>query len=186
MDSDIAEHARLCAKSALGNLPRRWVHVQGVARAAGRTTALVEVEHALTIVAAAWLHDVGYAESIRTTGFHPLDGAKYAKERGFPDIIVSLVAYHTGAMVEATERRLSLQLSEFAEPPARLLDVLTFADLTTSPAGEPIGAQDRVQEILSRYEKDDPVHRAVTKSAPGLLAAVDRVERRIDQATTSN
>lgn len=185
MDSDVAELAQLRAKSALVGLPQRWAHVRGVAAAAEKTAALIETEHAWAIVAAAWLHDVGYAESIRTTGFHPLDGAEYAKEQGFPAIVVSLIAYHTGAMAEAAERSLSVQLSEIAEPPTKLLDVLTFADLTTSPIGEPIGAKDRVQEILSRYEKDDPVYRAVTKSAPRLLTAVDRVERRIAQATAS-
>lgn len=182
MDSDLPGQARSLAKNALVSLPKRWAHVQGVAEAARKASALIDAEHSDVIVAAAWLHDVGYAEQISTTGFHPLDGARYAESQGFPAEVVSLIAYHTGALVEAAERSLSAQLTKISEPSADLLDVLTFADLTTSPIGEPIDAESRVSEILSRYEKTDPVHQAVTKSAPGLLAAVRRVEHRLAQA----
>jgi hypothetical protein len=87
-----------------------------------------------------------------------------------------LVAYHTGAVFEARERGLSEALAEFAEPPDFLLDVLTCADMTTGPDGSPVRADDRLSEILSRYAEDDPVHRAITSSAPTLLAAVARVD----------
>jgi hypothetical protein len=34
-------------------------------------------------VAAAWLHDIGYAPAIAEsgTGFHPLDGARYLRDK---------------------------------------------------------------------------------------------------------
>jgi hypothetical protein len=48
-------------------------------------------------------------------------------------VVVSLVAYHTGAVFEARERGLSDALGEFAEPPRLLLDVLTCADLIHRP-----------------------------------------------------
>src|SRR6476619_4986924 len=67
-------------------------------------------------------------------------------------------------------------LAEFAEPPDFLLDVLTCADMTTGPDGSPVRADDRLSEILSRYAEDDPVYRAITLSAPTLLAAVARVD----------
>ena len=90
--------------------------------------------------------------------------------------VVSLVAYHTGAVFEARERGLSDTLAKFVEPPDFLLDVLTCADMTTSPDGSQVRADDRLSEILSRYAEDDPVHRAITLSAPTLLAAVARVD----------
>jgi hypothetical protein len=55
------------------------------------------------------------------------------------------------------------------------------ADLTTSPEGEEIDADQRLAEILRRYPMDDPVHRAMTRSAPSLLAAAERVTRRLWQ-----
>lgn len=36
------------------------------------------------LVAAAWLHDIGYAPELRDTGFHPLDGARHLEALGAP------------------------------------------------------------------------------------------------------
>ena len=33
-------------------------------------------------MAAAWLHDIGYAEELLDTGFHPLDGARFLASAG--------------------------------------------------------------------------------------------------------
>ena len=86
------------------------------------------------------------------------------------------MAYHTGAVFEARERGLLDALAEFLEPPELLLDVLTCADMTTGPDGSRVRVADRVSEILSRYPEDDPVHRAIERAAPNLLAAVARVD----------
>jgi len=154
----------------------RLAHVRGVAAAAERLVERIDPLEAEALVAGAWLHDVGYAPSVRSTGFHSLDGAVFVRAEGFPALVVSLVAYHTGAVFEARERGLSEALAEFAEPPDFLLDVLTCADMTTGPDGSPVRADDRLSEILSRYAEDDPVHRAIMLSAPTLLAAVARVD----------
>ena len=99
-----------------------------------------------------------------------------------PELVVSLIAHHTGADAEADERGLGEAMYDFVSPPRDVLDVVTFADLTTSPDGDLISAEDRVAEILSRYEKDDPVHAAVSRSAPELLASVSRIYERLEQA----
>jgi len=70
-------------------------------------------------------------------------------------------------------------MSEFASPPIDLLDILTTADVSVSPDGTLTEPRERIAEILQRYDDDDPVHRAVRRSAPELLAAVDRTERRL-------
>jgi hypothetical protein len=101
-----------------------------------------------------------------------------------PELVVSLIAHHTGADAEAAERVLVEALTEFAPPPRDALDVVTFADLTTSPDCEPISAEDRVAEILSRYDENDPVHAAVSRSASELLASVSRVQERLELAPT--
>jgi hypothetical protein len=130
-----------------------------------------------TVVAAAWLHDVGYAPSVRrSTGFHPVDGALFVRAEGLPAVVVSLVAHHTGAVFEARERGLLNALAEFSKPPELLLDVLTYADMTTGPDGSRVRVEDRVSEILSRYPEDDPVHRAIERATPTLLAAVARID----------
>ena len=163
----------------LAPLGRRWRHVEGVARRAGSLARLASEEDRPAVVTAAWLHDVGYAPAIAVTGLHPLDGARYLRDEGWPELVVCLVAHHTGAEVEAEERRLSRELAEFERPPEALLDLVTTADLTTSPDGEEVDPEQRLAEILRRYPADDPVHRAVTRSAPSLVAAAERVTRRL-------
>ena len=176
VDGVLAERARRAAEVRLAPMATRLAHVRGVAAAAERLVERIDPLEADSLVAAAWLHDVGYAPSVRSTGFHSLDGAVFVRAEGFPALVVSLVAYHTGAVFEARERGLSEALAEFAEPPDFLLDVLTCADMTTGPDGSQVRADDRLSEILSRYAEDDPVHRAITLSTPTLLAAVARVD----------
>src|SRR5258708_15120617 len=98
-------------------LPRRWAHVQGVAATAlslipvlGDTTELV--------VAAAWLHDIGYSPRIASTGFHPLDGARFLRTaRHASDMVCRLVAHHSRAISEADIRGLGATLSSEFRPP---------------------------------------------------------------------
>lgn len=179
MGSDLVVHARAIAEARLESLPRRWAHVQGVAARATELTSSLGCPSVEEIVAAAWLHDVGYADTVAVTGFHPVDGALFARSEGFPELVVSLIAFHTGAEEEAAQRGLSTALVEFIPPSLDALDVVTFCDLTTSVNGAPTDAHARIAEILNRYEPDDPVHRAVSTSAPRLLASVSRVESRL-------
>jgi putative nucleotidyltransferase with HDIG domain len=175
MESETVLRARVIAQERMDSLARRWAHVQGVAAAAELLTAGLSAIDADAVVAAAWLHDVGYAPSVGSTSFHPVDGAVFVRAEGFPAVVVSLVAYHTAAAFEARERGLSDALAEFEEPPELLLDIVTCADMTTGPDGSRVRAEDRVSEILSRYPEGDPVHRAIDRATPALLAAVGRV-----------
>ncbi len=170
------------ARDLVEPLGRRWAHVQGVARQARRLAgALVEADEAEIVVAAAWLHDIGYAKPLSHTGFHPLDGARHIQELGvFPPVIADLVAHHTGALVEAEERNLLEPLAaEFQQPPRHLLDVVTAADLITGPEGLRVAPQARVNEILKRYPEDAPVHRAAKRWGPELAARTDALLARL-------
>ncbi|WP_415679065.1 HD domain-containing protein [Tsukamurella hominis] len=170
-----ARRAEQIAETLLAELPRRRDHVRGVARRAEELATRISDDDAVTVVTAAWLHDIGYSPQILDTGFHPVDGARFLRAQRFPDLVVCLVAHHTGAEAEAEERGLAAQLREFARPPEALLDLVTCADMQTGPQGDRVDAQERVTEILQRYPAEHPVHRAVTRSAPALLAAVDRI-----------
>jgi len=76
----VDDAAELAGKTLAEPLPRRWRHVRSVARRA----RWVAKELALSddLVAAAWLHDIGYAPELAETGFHPLDGARYLRRVG--------------------------------------------------------------------------------------------------------
>jgi hypothetical protein len=60
----------------LAGLGARWQHVRGVARQAQRVSQGLAPEDRPYLVAAAWLHDIGYAPDLAATAFHPIDGAR--------------------------------------------------------------------------------------------------------------
>jgi HD superfamily phosphodiesterase len=73
------ERARVLAERLLAaQLPDRWRHVQGVAAWAEEVSKRVGVMSA-DLLAAAWLHDIGYAPNLVSTGLHPLDGVRYLR-----------------------------------------------------------------------------------------------------------
>ena len=173
-----ASRARELAQTLLaGTLPRRWAHTQGVA-AAARGLAAVLGEDAELLEAAAWLHDIGYAPELARAGFHPLDGARYLRERTDADaVLCGLVAYHSGALYEARERGLDVELErEFTPPPQLLTDALAYCDATTGPDGNRVEVGKRLADIQARYGPDHPVSRAVRTAGPNWLASVRRIE----------
>jgi putative nucleotidyltransferase with HDIG domain len=139
------------ARGALAEvLPRRWEHVRGVAGTAERVVASLPLRGE-ALVAAAWLHDIGYAPDIAETGFHPLDGARHLAVRGVPERVVNLVARHCYAILEAELRGIDDLLAVFPDECGALRDALWYCDLTPSPDGEPVSARNRIAEIKGRY-----------------------------------
>jgi len=88
------------------------------------------------VVAAAWLHDIGYSPSLRRTGFHPLDGALYLIGQGWPDRVVRLVAHHSCASLEAPFFGVGHHLRVIEAVSGRDADILISADLVSGP-GDP-------------------------------------------------
>jgi hypothetical protein len=137
-------------------------------------------EQADVVEAAAWLHDIGYSPAIAELGFHPLDGARYLRDSTHADeMICRLVAHHTGAEIEADERDLPKYADEFPRPDDVLLSALTYCDMTSAADGEPTDVDQRLAEIFTRYPEGHVVHRAITKSAPGLRAATHEISERL-------
>ncbi|GGQ39135.1 metal-dependent phosphohydrolase, HD subdomain protein [Actinomadura coerulea] len=185
MKKNTAAWARDLARKHLeGPLPRRWAHTQGVARQA-RTLAPILGDQADLLEAAAWLHDIGYAPDLVSTGFHPLDGARYLHETHDTDAhLCRLVAHHSCALVEARERGLAIPLiREFGNQAPHLSGHLIYCDMTTSPHGEPLSVEQRITEILARYGKDHLVARAITRASPSLVSAVQQVSRELTLAS---
>lgn len=167
------------AERLVAPLGRRWKHVQTVAQRAEDLSSVLSPDDSSALVAAAWLHDIGYSPTIGHTRFHPLDGARHLRAEGWPERIVNLVAHHSGARFEAAERGLSRELSDFPLEDSAVMDALVTADLTTGPGGERLTYDERIAEILKRYPPDDPVHRTWVKAAPILKECVVRTEDRL-------
>ena len=164
-------------------------------RAAGRTSKVcagtartlgpVLGRNADLLVAAAILHDIGYAPSLAATGFHPLDGARYLRDAEHADaMLCRLVAHHSCAIIEAEERGLASELArEFKPAPRDLADALIYCDMTTGPGGQRMPIGQRLADIRTRYGPEDVVTRALARSAPQLEAATSRVARKLAART---
>ena len=172
---DVDRSAQLAEALLAEALPRRWRHVRSVARRARWVAKQLSLSEDL--VAAAWLHDIGYAPELVDTGFHPLDGARYLRRVGIDDQVVRLVAYHSCAQVEADVRGLGAELaSEFSPAGESLSDALLYCDMTTGPDGDYVRPADRLVEIRGRYGPDHEVTRFVERAASEILITAGRVE----------
>jgi putative nucleotidyltransferase with HDIG domain len=179
---DLAMWAAVQAERLIGPLGDRWLHVQAVAREARRVARVVPAEDRELLVAAAFLHDVGYAPSLNRLGFHSVDGARFVRAYGHEQL-ARLVAHHSGARFEAEERGLVAELAAFPVEDGPVMDALTFADMTIGPAGQSMTLGERIGEVQRRYPPQDPVHRAIVRARPLLQAAINRTQERLDDGS---
>lgn len=175
--SIVSEAREIAEKFLADSLPQRWAHTVKVAETAQQLAEALDAVSPEIIVAAAWLHDVGYAAELAQTGFHPLDGAAYlSRDAQHLRFVTKLVAHHTGAMFEAEQRGLHTQLAQYHFPvDVEELAILNAADLCTSPNGELVDPQTRLNEILKRYPPEHHVHQAIIRSGPLLLSQATMV-----------
>jgi putative nucleotidyltransferase with HDIG domain len=172
--SELVERARATAERLMADeLPRRWQHVQKVAAKATAISPAMRSQADL-LVAAAWLHDIGYARELALTGFHPLDGARYLRARGEQHQLCCLVANHSAAALEAELRGLSGEMSAFPDEHSPLRDAVWSCDMTTGPTGESISFTERLAEIRRRYPDGHTVPTAIGNSSEEIAASIAR------------
>lgn len=156
----------------------RWRHVRQVARRSGQIYGCSE-HNPEDLIAASWLHDVGYAPSVVDSGFHPLDGARYLRRLGWPEVVCGLVAHHSCADVEANRRGFGIELrAEFVDEAGSVRDALWAADATTGPSGQSFTLDERVAEVVSRYGVNHLVSECMLEIKPELANAIARCEAR--------
>ena len=177
VDKYVIERAREHAASLLSPLGNRWLHVQGVVQRAFSVSTLFEEEDQRYLIAAAYLHDIGYAPSLKKTGFHPLDGATYVMQSFGDERLASLVAHHSEAAFEARLRGYALNLHTFPREYSGVADALTYCDMTTSPEGIHISFEERIAEILCRYKEKDIVAQSILQATPTLSLDIERTEK---------
>jgi hypothetical protein len=149
--------------------------VLGVARQAQRVAAILPAGERDELLAAAYLHDLGYAPALVRTGLHPLDGARHLRALGH-ERLAGLVAYHSGARAEAELRGLAAELAEFEDEASATSMALTYCDLTTGATGEPVTLAERLADIERRYGSGHVVTRSVYQARPELERCIYHVE----------
>lgn len=185
MNDALITEAAATAERFVAPLGRRWNHVQAVARRAEELSEGMSEPDRCTAIAAAWLHDIGYAPEIGHTQFHPLDGARWLARQGWPADIVELVAHHSGARYEADERGLVDELEAYAFKDSPLDDLMAAADLTTGPDGQRFTYEERIAEIMTRYPAGSIVHQTWLVAGPVVGQAVKRALRRHEDGSQS-
>jgi HD superfamily phosphodiesterase len=173
-ESELAWAART-ARGLLAQLEARWRHTLQVVERAQSFRDVLESDELKVLLAAAYLHDIGYAPELAETGFHPLDGARFTRDAGH-ERLAGLVAHHSAADAEAEERGLAKALAEFREEDSLVARALTYCDLTTGPGGEYVDVAARFARIAERLGEDEPIVRAVRREATRLTALVDEME----------
>jgi len=164
----LVRRARDVAQELLGGYPELLDHSAQAAEHAARACSQLPQSRGPEVVAAAWLHDIGYRDTLVRTAFHPLDGALYLMDGTWPDRVVRLVAHHSLACLEAPFYGVAHHLSVIEPVVGVDADVLISADLA--------GATDRLTEIRERDEVLGLVPADVRESRyAGMLAADERV-----------
>lgn len=177
------------ARDVLDHDRDRWVHTSAVAARAGEAGGVLPPQQRALLLAAAWLHDIGYAPYVRQTltttqvgssGFHPLDGARYLTIHGWPAAVAALVAHHCGAVHVAEVLGMAKQVRAYRIAPQlqAVAEALTWADQTTGPAGQAWSMPERVSEMSRRLDPDSPTAQAHRHRLPDLVQAVARTEQR--------
>lgn len=183
--SEIAWAREVASAYLERRLPRRWAHVQGVAKRAQVAAPLFIATDRDLLIAASLLHDMGYSPEVNITGFHPLDGARALSSMNTNSRLAGLVAHHSCAYREAELRGLTTELAEWVDEETPLRDALWWADMTTSPDGLTVTFAERLKEIQNRYGPQDLVTFFIRQAEPELRSAVERTEVRMRAAGLS-
>jgi hypothetical protein len=179
-NGELVRWAEAQATALLSAMGDRWRHVQAVAARAHEAGRVLDEADRVTLIAAAWLHDVGYAPSLASTGFHPLDGARYVRTLG-QERIAGLVAHHSGARAEAELRGLSRDLAEFPNEASETTAALTYCDMLTGPTGETVSLEERITDVERRYGAGHVVPRSLRLAQPELARSIDHIEGKLRQ-----
>jgi HD superfamily phosphodiesterase len=180
--SGIAEWAAAYAEGLLEGLGDRWRHTMGVAERARPVGSVLDGAEREVLVAAAYLHDIGYAPALVVTGFHPIDGARHLRDLGH-ERLAGLVAYHSGSRYEAKARGLAEELAEFSDERSAVTKLLSYCDMTTGPVGESFTLDERLAEVERRYGPEHVVTRSLCYAArPWLESCVAWAEEALRRA----
>ena len=74
-------------------------------------------------------------------------------------------------------RGLATELAQFPRETSVLADALTYCDMTTNAVGMPVSFQERIADILRRYDADSIVAQAMSLAQPALARVIERVQR---------
>lgn len=185
MASPVVQWAEECVHELLGDLRPRIDHVLAVGEKARRISTAFNGADAELLVAAAYLHDIGYAPAVVDTGLHQIDGARWLRSQG-QEQLAGLVAHHTAAHFELRLRGQHKLLRSYPRPPHALAAALAYCDITTGPQGQDVTLEERIAEVGHRRGRDSVVYRALVAARPELEGAVAHTCARLGRVLSAD
>lgn len=163
----------------------RFQHILGVVRCMENLLPDLNVpdEWKPDLLNACYLHDIGYSPKLNQYDFHPLDGAIFVREKGFSKSVVAAVLFHSCAYETVKETRPDLlpiyeeKNMDLDEQDRTFIDLVTYCDLHTSPTGQRITLEKRVQDVVERYGKHHTVSRMMLANQKNYKETIFRVNR---------
>lgn len=173
----VISRARALAADVLRNDPTLHEHSSRAARGAASLAHSIPSSRTADVIAAAWLHDIGYSSQLRRTGFHPLDGALYLMSQDWPERVIRLVAHHSLAALEAPFYGVGHHLRVIEAVTGVDADILVSADLGAG-VGSPAPTIDARLEAMRLADEEVGLVPEDVRQAryAGLRAAHERVE----------
>jgi putative nucleotidyltransferase with HDIG domain len=164
---------------------KRYHHILGVVRHMQTILPRLELEQETKelLIQAAYLHDVGYSKQLNQYNFHPLDGAVFAQQAGFPKPVIAAVLFHSEAIETVRENRndllpiYSLNQKLLDEQDRLFIDLVTYCDVQTSPKGEKVSLDERVQDVVERYGENHPVSQMMIFCKPKYKETIERINQ---------
>ena len=102
MATQLVRYAQDCARTLLADdYPEQWERSRRAAAQAATVVEVLDRPRGEIMVAAAWLHAVGHARTVITSGCVPIDGAIHLLAEGWPTPVVNLVAHQGQARLLA-------------------------------------------------------------------------------------
>ncbi len=129
------------------------------------------------------MNDIGYAPTVRDSGFHPLGGANYLIGHGYPPVLAELVVHHFGAWFVADVRGLSDELRRYGFQEDGVSDALTTRVRVSGRMAPRCRCRSGSRRSWDRHRPDSPNARTRSRREPHLCAAAARVEQRLTGPT---
>jgi hypothetical protein len=166
------------AEAGLSGLPPRWLHVQGVIALARELRGAFAPDGEL-LVAAAALHDIGWAPAAAATDFPAVDGAAYLERLDAPARLVDLCANYSAALIEAELRGRRDEVARYQDEATPVRDALWYCDLAVGLDGQRMTFAERMADFEVRYGEHPLAGAWLRQAGPELRAAARRTEERL-------
>ncbi len=122
-------------------------------------------------ICAALLHDIGYADNINITGFHPIDGSNFLTKLGY-STLAELIIGHSCSPEEAELKG----LQKITPSNALEAKLISYWDMRVMQGGRIVTYDQRLNDIIKRYGKDSIIGKANLQAKERLIKEFNEIE----------